>query len=254
MIYSTNLKNWNDLQENVCSLLCEVGISAETNKVINTPRGKTNIDVYGIDSKSVDQISYIVECKFWNKNIPQTVVHSFTTVMSETGGNIGYIISNKGFQKGAIEYLKNTNIIGLTFLDFQKKYFPIWFKNYFAKVIYEAVDSLIQYTEPINSIRHRYSSQLPHSKVYKFTKLFGEYENYAFFLSLVGFSSRNGLVIGHNKIPIENYIDFKQALETVSKHKFKSDCYKDLLNEIIIDIKKITMKFNKIFGKDIFQD
>jgi len=102
--------NWKDLQDKVNFILNGVGLKSEKEVSLNTPRGSVVIDVYVLDPKSVDQIKYIIECKNWNNSIPQTVVHSFTTVMNETGDNIGYIISKKGFQKGTLEYSDNTNI------------------------------------------------------------------------------------------------------------------------------------------------
>lgn len=111
---------WQDLQTNVNQILHEIGLQSEIGKIIETPRGRVEIDVYAIDINSVDKIKYIIECKNWTNAIPQSVVHSFTTVMHETGGNIGFIISQKGLQSGAEGYTKNTNIKGLTYLDFQK--------------------------------------------------------------------------------------------------------------------------------------
>ncbi len=105
----------------------EIGLNAEVGKVLPTPRGKVEIDVYAVDENSVDKIRYIAECKNWLTAIPQSVVPSFTSVMHEVGGNIGHIISRKGLQAGAIEYTKNTNIVGLTYEGFQRRYFSVWY-------------------------------------------------------------------------------------------------------------------------------
>lgn len=92
MIYSEP-KDWRDLQNKVCLLLSQCGFKAETEKTIKTPRGEVEIDVYAIDPRSIDRISYVIECKNWSNPVNQSVIHAFTTVMNETGSNIGYLLS-----------------------------------------------------------------------------------------------------------------------------------------------------------------
>lgn len=108
--------NWKDLQNGVQRIFRNVGLYAEVEANVETPRGSVNVDVLAIDPKSVDKIRYIVECKNWSNSVPQSVVHSFTTVMHETGANIGFIISKHGLQQGAKQYTQNTNITGMTYL------------------------------------------------------------------------------------------------------------------------------------------
>ena len=90
------------------------------------------MDVHAVDERSVDRIQYIVECKNWGSPIPQSIVHSFTTVMHETGANIGFIVSKHGLQSGALNYTQNTNIRGLTYLELQQRYFQAWWEGHFC--------------------------------------------------------------------------------------------------------------------------
>jgi len=112
--------SWQDLQFGVQRIFRNLGLNAEVEIDLETPRGSVNVDVLATDIRSLDKITYIVECKNWGNTIPQSVVHSFTTVMHETGANIGFIISKRGLQQGAKRYTKNTNIIGMTYLEFQQ--------------------------------------------------------------------------------------------------------------------------------------
>lgn len=89
---------WQDLQSGVCRILRNVGLQANIEVCLQTPRGQTTVDVFAVDLNSVDQIKYIVECKNWGNAVPQSVVHSFSTVMQETGANLGFIISKHGLQ------------------------------------------------------------------------------------------------------------------------------------------------------------
>ena len=120
-------KDWRDLQDKVNSILNDIGLNSKKEVNLKTPRGTVEIDVYAIDPKSIDKIKYIIECKNWNNKIPQTIIHSFITIMNETGGNIGYVITKKGFQKGAIEYSNNTNIRLFSYIQFQEHYLKIWY-------------------------------------------------------------------------------------------------------------------------------
>ncbi len=183
MIENPEPKEWKALQAGVCKIFKEIGLHAEENKLVNTPRGSVSLDVFAIDPGSVDSIQYVVECKNWETSIPQSVVHAFTTVMHEVGANIGYIISKKGIQKGAKNYLKNTNIKGITYVDFQKHYFRIWIERHFCSTIWNVADALIQYTEPINSRRERYRNSLSSELNDKFKELYDKY--YLFGMAIV---------------------------------------------------------------------
>jgi len=55
----------------------------------------------------------LVECKYWKRPIPQTVVHAFRTVVADSGANVGLIVSLNGFQAGAdsAALLSNVHLI-----------------------------------------------------------------------------------------------------------------------------------------------
>ncbi|QAZ69366.1 restriction endonuclease [Solidesulfovibrio carbinolicus] len=144
--------NWRDLQLGVRNIFREIGYFAEQEYTIETPRGKVCVDVFAVDKVGDHPIKIISECKNWSERVDQSVVHSFMTVMSETGANIGFIISKNGFQAGALEYTKNTNIVCLTFEDLQEKYIDIWFERYFCKEIGIQAYYLHKYTDYMSSV------------------------------------------------------------------------------------------------------
>ena len=108
MINAAVPHDWRQLQSDVAQILSEIGFLVKIGHVMETARGKIEIDVHAIDDGSIDKIQYVIECKNWGNSIPQSVIHSFTTVMHETGGNIGFIISKQGFQSGAKDFVKYT--------------------------------------------------------------------------------------------------------------------------------------------------
>jgi Restriction endonuclease len=251
MIENPNPRNWHELQISTCKILNEIGLSAEIGRVFITPRGKVELDVYAVDEKSVDKIQYIVECKNWSKAVPQSVVHSFTTVMNEVGANIGFIISKKGLQVGAKQYTENTNIIGLSYAEFQQRYFNIWFERYFVTKIGDVVDPLVQYIEPFNAGRDKKIGNLSGPSKRRYFTLLEEYQ--AFGIAMSFFEFPRYLPTPAIKPP-QNIEELKRKVEVTldGKVHLQSVYYRDLLCEILTIVNDVTDKFNSIFGENIF--
>lgn len=250
MIENPYPEKWEELQNGVCRILNEIGLNAEVGRKISTPRGTVEIDVYAVDEKSIDKIRYLVECKNWLTAIPQSVVHGFTTVMHEAGGNIGYIISQKGLQTGALEYTKNTNIIGLTYEEFQRRYFPVWYMTSFVRQIGDACDALTRYTEPISSRRGEHLIRLSAKEQAEFVALFHHYRDFGFTVlcyQLPRYLSKSRLIIPDDIEEVKG-----KFARLGDEFKFTSRYFRDLLEEIKQKVNGITAKFNDVFGKDIF--
>lgn len=251
MIENPEPSDWRLLQDGVCRIFNEIGLSAKTEVRLTTPRGTVEVDVFAVDEKSVDKIKYVVECKNWGSAIPQTVVHAFTTVMHETGSNIGFIVSRHGLQEGAERYTESTNIIGLTYRELQIRYMKVWWDRYFCIQVAAAADSAFQYVELINSFRERMVSELPEPKKRKFRQL---QEKYGAFVMLVQIMDM-GRIIPQYLSEYPQSIDiYKEKLSELLGRKdyFKAIYYRDLLDEICLISHSIEEEFNSIFGKNIF--
>lgn len=244
--------DWKDLQNKVCLLLNQIGLRAETEKVIETPRGEVEVDVFAIDPNSVDQISYIIECKNWNSPINQSIIHSFTTVMNETGCNIGYIISKNGFQSGAIKYVKNTNIKLFTFDDIQSHYYRLWMMNYFAPQLEKINERCNWYIEPCNSCRDRNIDKLSPSKKKDFFKLFHKYNHFITAIEMISvginYNMKYNTEIDYTRIKWEEFVSKCNEVNI----NITSSNLSSILYELEIEIKAITQAFDNIFENDIF--
>jgi hypothetical protein len=73
-------------------------------------------------------------------------VHGFRTVMDEAGANVGFIISANGFQSGALEAARNTNIHLVTWNEFQERFFDRWFEAMRIKLAAVA-DEVFEYSD-----------------------------------------------------------------------------------------------------------
>jgi hypothetical protein len=184
MIENPYPRRWKDLQRGVARILTELGLRVEIERTAITPRGAVELDVFAIDEASVDNMTYIIECKNWSRSVNQSVVHSFTTVMHEVGAHIDFIVSKKGLQSGAREYTRNTNIIGMTYAEFQQRYLRAWLSRYFMPTIGSAGDALSQYVEPINSRRVRMETDLAPSTRARVRQLQRQYAPLGFVVAM----------------------------------------------------------------------
>ncbi len=243
--------HWRELQDAVCRLFNDIGLVARTNVPIETPRGTVNLDVFATDENSVDKIRYIVECKNWESAIPQSVVHSFTTVMHETGANIGFIVSKHGLQSGAEGYTKNTNIVGLTYADLQKRYFAVWWQRHFCARLAAASDIVHQYVEPLNSWREKCASKLSVQKKAHFHSLQRKYGTFAMLASMLNIGNVLPRYAGS---PPDDIEQIKTQLKKASNDQltFTAEYFRELLDDVCGKLMEAEKEFNAVFGKCIF--
>ena len=251
MIYSEP-KDWRDLQNKVCLLLSQCGFKTETEKTIKTPRGEVEIDVYAIDPRSIDLISYVIECKNWGNPVNQSVIHAFTTVMNETGSNIGYIVSKVGFQRGAVSYTDHTNIRLFTFDDLQKHYYKIWMVNFFAPQLEYYVERCNLYTEPCNSTRDRAVDNLKDESRNAYNNLIDKYGRLIVTLEMMAIGINYMMKIKTD----EDYtaIDWTKLFDECDKiglHLTGLPLY-DMLLKLEDILHDITNQFDELFDEDIF--
>jgi len=147
MIFDTEPETWQELQDFVRKMFKECGFETEVSKVVELVRGKKEIDVFAKDNDSEYQPTILIECKFWNKPIPQEVIHSFRTVVSDYGANIGFIVSKVGFQAGSYEAVEKTNIKLVDLKELEKVYYRKWLKAMPKKYLGLA-DKLFPYWDP----------------------------------------------------------------------------------------------------------
>lgn len=253
MIEPPEFEDWKRLQHSVCRLLNEVGLSAEEEVVLKTPRGTVEVDVLAIDESSVDKIRYVVECKNWATTIPQHVVHSFTTVMQETGANIGFIVSSAGLQAGAERYTQNTNIIGLTFEKLQRRYFEPWWRGHFCKVVAARAEKVCFYTEPFNSTRDEALAALSSEQLEAFEAIQRRYAAFAMLMwqaDLATMAPHLGQALPSS---IEEYK--RKFVELIGEHlAFKSVYWRDLLQEMCERFAAVEEELHHIFGRDVFAE
>jgi hypothetical protein len=141
--------DWRELQNWTAQILRECGWTADTEVTIELARGKANIDVLATEHIQGRNYLTLIECKHWSSPVPQTVAHSFRTIVADAGANAGYIVSKAGFQSGAYEAVGHSNVKLLTWEEFQAAFEEQWYWSHFVKTVEQVLDPLCSYLEPL---------------------------------------------------------------------------------------------------------
>ncbi|WP_179879228.1 restriction endonuclease [Bacillus wiedmannii] len=168
--------SWRELELTVAKVLNDAGYTAYNDRQIATVRGNVNIDVLAEDRNTIPISTYLIECKHWDSDIPQTIIHSFRTVVNDYGAHHGLIIARKGFQSGAYAATKNTNIRLLSWEDFLNSFEERWL-NEAIKNLYKTGQPLLIYIDPLDC--SDYIDKLSNEERLKYQQLVNEYMGYA---------------------------------------------------------------------------
>lgn len=163
-IEAADPKSWHDLQVAVRRILRESGLTTRMDMPVRTARGDVDVDVYAVDQDAALPNAVIVECKYWRRKVSKSVVHSVRSVVADAGANTGLIVSRAGFQPGAVQAAKFTNVRLMTWSEFQRQFVDRWFLNYMLPRMQDEAEPLVEYTEEVNSRVLRKFSQLSTGK------------------------------------------------------------------------------------------
>lgn len=111
----TNTPKWFNFQEEICEYFISLGAEAKTNQTIKGVRTSHDIDVLVKTKYLGEELTWIIEVKYWNSNVPKEKVLALRTIVDDVGADRGYIISKRGFQSGAYEAAENSNVKLKTF-------------------------------------------------------------------------------------------------------------------------------------------
>lgn len=102
--------SWKNYEEQTAeffrSLNCHVGLGA----TIEGARGKHKIDVWVGFTRFGIETKWVVDCKFWRKPVTKEKVLALIKVVEDVGADRGFLVSQKGFQSGAIRAAEHTNV------------------------------------------------------------------------------------------------------------------------------------------------
>lgn len=111
------MEEWEQYQHRAAGLLRELGFSAEVDARLTEANGAFHaIDVAARRTIAGVDVLWIVECKYWKTPIPIGKVRELRGTVFDLGADRGLLMSESGFQSGAIRTARQKNIT-LTSLD-----------------------------------------------------------------------------------------------------------------------------------------
>lgn len=116
MAKSQNSAAWRDYQESAAGLLRSIGFSATVEESVEGARGVHAVDVVARTTLGGVDVTWIVECKYWKSTVPKAHVMTLAGIAQDIGADRAVLLSEKGFQAGAINVSRKTNVL-LTSLD-----------------------------------------------------------------------------------------------------------------------------------------
>jgi hypothetical protein len=112
---------WRQYQEDAAIVFRNLGLSAEVDKKVEGVRGTHDLDVYVSGKIYGLQVRWIVECKAWQSNIPKEKALALLAIVQDIGADKGILLSEIGFQSGAIKTARATNLILTSLADLEEQ-------------------------------------------------------------------------------------------------------------------------------------
>ena len=109
--------NWKEYQDETAAFFRRQGCSAEVEAQVQGVRAKHKIDVFVRFLRHGIECKWVIECKLWNNKVSKEKVLSLKTIVGDVGADRGLIVSEKGFQPGAYDAARNSNITLITSLE-----------------------------------------------------------------------------------------------------------------------------------------
>jgi hypothetical protein len=102
--------NWKDYQEEAADFFRSIGLDASTDLRVQGVRTHHDVDVVVTSHHAGFDITWFVECKHWSKPVSKLHVLGLREIVADCGVDRGIILCESGFQSGAAEAAKLTNV------------------------------------------------------------------------------------------------------------------------------------------------
>jgi hypothetical protein len=101
---------WKEYQEEAAAFFRSLGLDAQTDVTMNGVRTTHNVDVLVRSHHVGFDVTWIVECKQWKSRVSKLHVLALREIVTDLGADRGILLSEAGFQSGAIEAATLTNV------------------------------------------------------------------------------------------------------------------------------------------------
>ncbi|MBJ2156604.1 restriction endonuclease [Variovorax sp. IB41] len=102
--------HWSDYQKQAKQFFASIGLDARIEFELQGARGTHVIDVFATGSYGGIGFKWVIECKAWKSNIPKEKVMALAAIVQDVGADRGFLLSEVGFQSGALLAARSSNI------------------------------------------------------------------------------------------------------------------------------------------------
>ena len=102
--------SWQEYQEEVATFFRSLGLEAKTNLTVQGVRTTHDIDVFVKSDYVGFVVVWIIECKHWERRVTKLHVLALREIVTDVGADRGILLSEAGFQSGAVEAATLTNV------------------------------------------------------------------------------------------------------------------------------------------------
>ena len=103
-------QEWRLYQDTVAAVFRSLGAAVEVEHVLRGVRARHEIDVYVSFERWGVRQSWIIECKLLNRSVTKAHVLTLKSILDDVGGDRALLVSNRGFQPGAVSAAARTSI------------------------------------------------------------------------------------------------------------------------------------------------
>ncbi len=105
------MKPWEHYQHRTAELLGQLGFTTKVNDPLRAPNGVVHrVDVSARMVVAGVPMLWVTECKLWNRAVTKEKVSALKDIVTDLGADRGLLISEKGFQSGAVRLAAAKNI------------------------------------------------------------------------------------------------------------------------------------------------
>jgi hypothetical protein len=101
---------WQQYQDEAAAFFRDLGFTATVDETIQGVRARHRIDVWVVFQQFGIVVRWVVECKECKRRIPKERVGALKSVVDDIGADHGFLVAENGFQQGAIDAARATNI------------------------------------------------------------------------------------------------------------------------------------------------
>jgi hypothetical protein len=112
---------WRAYQEKIANVFRDLGCNATVDAKVRGIRAMHKIDVWITFRRFGLNHKWVVECKHWKTPITKEKVLALRSVVEDVGADRGLLVAESGFQPGAQDAAKLTNIYLLTFAELERR-------------------------------------------------------------------------------------------------------------------------------------